>query len=163
VALVGVGLHRPGRVHGVVHVRTPEENLMRKLDKTDGRLALVLGGGLLIIAASFLVGCSSNGGLSDGWLPATRDYAGQVAADNAESAQEGNPASRIIFAFGTLISSLAGAGIMLRRFDAAPFQADDGTQISESELVHAAKQSIADSSQPTVTGAPDSGPNTTEA
>lgn len=104
-------------------------------------LFIVLAGGFAIIGASFLVGCSSSGGISDGWLPATRDYAGQVAVDNAESAKT-NPLSAILAALGTAVSSIAGAVILAKKglatYDAAPYEADDGQRATEDEIVKAA-------------------------
>ena len=115
-----------------------------KFDKTEKRvLAPIIILGLTMIAASFLVGCKSTGEMDMSWLPASQDYAAQVARDNAASAAT-NPASFWLWAGGTIISSLAGAAGLIRRginrFDEAPFEGDDGVRVTEGEIVDAVKK-----------------------
>jgi len=109
--------------------------------KADTALTVLFGLAVLTLVGALLVGCTANGD-APGWGMATRDYADQVARDNAEAA-ETNPISAIIFGVSTLVASLAGAGVMIRRFDAAPFQDDEGNAVSEAEIVKAVKDKSA--------------------
>lgn len=128
---------------------------MRPFDKTDKRLGLFLILGLCLLLTGLLTACSS--AWTDSVLPATRDYAQQVAQDNAASATAGNPISMLLTGLGTLVSSIAGAGILLRRFDNKPFVAADGTKMTEGELVTIAQQAKASKRIPEVTGTPTTG------
>lgn len=128
---------------------------MIRLDKTEKWLVRGVILGLMMVAAGWLVGCKSTGEMDMSWLPASQDYAAQVAADNAAHAAT-NPLSFWLTAGGAILSSLLGAVGLARRavkqFDAMPFEAEDGSKMSEEELVAIAKQAKASPSIPDVKG-----------
>ena len=111
-----------------------------RLDNTEKWLLRGFILGLIMVAAGFLVGCHSDGSVDMGWLPASQDYAAQVAQDNAASAAT-NPVSFWLWAGGTALSSLLGSIGLIRRgikqFDDQPFEAEDGRKVSEEEIVQA--------------------------
>ena len=102
---------------------------IRKWKLTDTVLTVLCMAGILVA----LTACSSTD-----VLPATQAYAQRVAEDNAKAAAEGNPFSGILSALGTLVASLAGAGVLIRRYDAKPYEADDGRKVTEDELAKVA-------------------------
>lgn len=124
-------------------------------DKVEKYLGLALFVGICMIVAGFLVGCTSSGQVDMDWLPASQEFAEQVARDNAASAAT-NPVSFWLWAGGTIVSSLAGSVGLIRRginrFDAAPFEGPDGSEMTEAELVAIAKQAKASPSAPDVKG-----------
>lgn len=83
------------------------------------------------VAVAVLTGCR------DSWTLATKDYANEVAADNAEAAKT-NPLSALVHGVATLVASLAGAGVLVRRgiqnYDNRPMERTDGSRVSEAEI-----------------------------
>lgn len=100
------------------------------------RIEVVLFGMLLLAGLVLLAGCST-----DQILPATREYAQEVAADNAARAAEGNPISALIHSLATLTAALAGAGILTKRavkkFDDAPYTAEDLAALERAKKIAA--------------------------
>ena len=87
---------------------------------------------LLALAASVLTACS------DAATLATKEYATQVARDNAAAA-ETNPASSVLHGLATMVASLAGAGLLVKRgiqrHDEKPFERSDGSRVTEAEAM----------------------------
>jgi hypothetical protein len=99
-----------------------------KLKPKDGWSTALLVLFLTALGACLLTACST-----PGWVPATRDFAAEVAQDNAEAAKH-NPFSAVLHGLATLTAALAGTGYMVRQYDRRPYERADGSKVTEAEI-----------------------------